>query len=172
MNISADADEWVRANLVQLHALAYHLTGDRDQAQDLTQEALARVLDKWAHVNQSANPRAYGRRVLVNVFMSSRRKRRLLTTSYDEHPTVLNSNPTAGHEDGAVDRDYVLSIMRCLPHKQRAALVLRFLEGYDDAAIAGLLGCSESAVRSSIHTGLKRLRERNGTPQAKETADV
>jgi RNA polymerase sigma factor (sigma-70 family) len=75
-----------------------------------------------------------------------------------DHPLVLD-RPVSDRTDQLVDRDLLLTLLRRLPTKQRAVLVLRHYEGLPDADIATLLNCSEVTVRSNAHRGLARLRE-------------
>jgi RNA polymerase sigma factor (sigma-70 family) len=62
------------------------------------------------------------------------------------------------HAAGVVDRDEVMHALAALTRPQRAVVVLRYYEDYDDAAIAAALGCPQTTVRSHAHRGLARLR--------------
>jgi RNA polymerase sigma factor (sigma-70 family) len=67
--------------------------------------------------------------------------------------------PVGDRTDQFVDRDLLLALLRRLPTKQRAVIVLRHYEGLPDSEIALILRCSEVTVRSNAHRGLARLRE-------------
>ena len=61
--------------------------------------------------------------------------------------------------DRVAERDEMRRALATLTAQQRAVLVLRHYEGYDDAAIASVLGCSEGTVRAHASRGGRRLRE-------------
>jgi RNA polymerase sigma factor (sigma-70 family) len=82
----------------------------------------------------------------------SRRRERLT----DNAPEVTVPDATAAHAAAAAVRDGV----RSLPPRQRAAVVFRYYEDLDDAAIAEALGCSVATVRSQISRALATLRRR------------
>ena len=99
---------------------------------------------------------AYVRRMVVNACTSwfRRAARREFAHDAATMPERAVADPT-----GDVDeRDRVVALLRRLPTKQRAALVLRHYEGLPDAEIARLLGSSEVSVRTNAHRGLATLR--------------
>lgn len=64
----------------------------------------------------------------------------------------------------AADRDAMWRLIRALPDRQRAVLVLRYYEDLDDATIAQILDCSPVTVRTHAMRALANLRERCGAP--------
>jgi RNA polymerase sigma factor (sigma-70 family) len=93
--------------------------------------------------------------------------RRIVTTSYldwrrrrSEEPLAQVPEPPLGPDpaDGVVRRDELARALGALTAHQRVVLVLRHYEGYDDTAIAAVLGCGEGTVRSHASRGLDRLR--------------
>jgi len=93
---------------------------------------------------------AYVKRMVVNEFLSWRRRRARTT------PWATPPEPDVADTDA--DTETLISELRELPAKQRAALVLRFYEGMSFAEIADLLGSGENAVRSNVSRALARLR--------------
>lgn len=125
--------------------LAYLLTGDRAAAEELVQDAFVNVHRSW---DRAANPPAYLRATVINACRSWGRRRNL----------ELVRRPAAPDPPMLV-ADEMWDALQTLPHRQRAAIVLRFYEDLPDARIAELLGCREATVRTAVHRGLARLRK-------------
>lgn len=152
-----DLDAWLDGAMPRIYGLAYALTGDRHAAEDLSQEALATVVSKWRTVSRAQNSTAYARKIVVNTFLSQKRKRWTREVISDDVVTELVPS-TSDHASGLVDREALVEALRELPPRQRTAVTLRYYEDLSDADIAALMGCSVSTVRSSIHHALAALR--------------
>ena len=146
--------EFVARRAGALHHAAYLLTGDRQHAEDLLQSALTRVALRWGRIRTS--PEAYARRVLY-------------TSAVDRwrHPSWLRERPTARLPEPAPDQDRaadvdlrlaVVDALRQLPPRQRAVVVLRYLEDLPEAEAAAALDVSVGTIRSTAHKALARLR--------------
>ena len=144
-------DEFVVARGPALLRFAHAVSGDRHLAEDLLQEVLVKVARRWSRINSS--PEAYVRAALCREIVSWRRRR-----SASEVPTEIADRPGTSEADMIVERDAVWSVLRSLPPRQRAVLVLRHWEGLPDRQIADLLGCGESTVRSSASRAAAALR--------------
>lgn len=151
-------EQWLEGAIPRLFGLAYALTGDKFSAEDLTQEALATVVRKWRRVSAAASPTAYARTVVVNTFLSQRRKRWTRELVSDDLAGAGLADHERGFAERVVDRDALLTAVAALPPRQRAAITLRFYEDLADADIAAIMGCSVSTVRSSVHHALKTMR--------------
>jgi RNA polymerase sigma-70 factor (sigma-E family) len=125
--------------------LAYLLTSDRGAAEELVQDAFVRVHASWGSVK---DPASYLRTAVVNATRSWGRRRVL---ELHRRPAPLGPTPFVA--------DDMWDALAVLPHRQRAAIVLRFYEDLPHAQIARLLDCREVTVRTSIHRGLARLRQ-------------
>jgi len=136
--------------------LARGLLRDPYQAEDVVQDVLAKALVQWARVSGADDPDAYVRRMVVNACTSWFRRAARREFAHDAATLPERSVPDAS--DGVDERDRMVALLRQLPTKQRAALVLRHYEGLPDADIARLLGSSEVSVRSNAHRGLATLR--------------
>jgi RNA polymerase sigma-70 factor (sigma-E family) len=147
--------EYVATRGQALTRMAFLLSGSHADADDLVQAALAKAYARWAHISTLASPDAYVRRMIANQHISWWRSRRRERLS-DRTPEVVVSDASASHATAAVVRESV----RALPPKQRAAIVFRYFEDLDDAAIADALGCSVGTVRSQISRALASLRDR------------
>ncbi|HEX8001409.1 MAG TPA: SigE family RNA polymerase sigma factor [Mycobacteriales bacterium] len=145
---------WVEAHGAGLLRVAYLLTGDAHQAEELVQAVLARALPLWATVATKGDPLAYVRRALVNERTDTWRARgRREALAAD-----LPERPHADHAPALDLRRDLLVALQTLPHRQRAVVVLRYLEDLPDDAIARLLRCSEGTVRSQASRALVKLR--------------
>lgn len=145
--------EYVAARGPALSRLAYLLTGNHSDADDLVQQSLAKAYARWSVINRLESPDAYVRRMMANQNVSwwrSRRRERLT----EETPEVVVPDP-AGDQ---ATTDLIRGCVRSLPPKQRAAVVFRYYEDLDDAAIAAALNCSIATVRSQISRALATLR--------------
>jgi RNA polymerase sigma-70 factor (sigma-E family) len=125
--------------------LAYLMTGSRDVAEELVQDAFLNVHRSWRRVT---NPNAYLRTAVVNACNSWGRRKTL----------ELHRRP-APPDPAMLVADEMWDTLQVLPTRQRAAIVLRYYEDLPDAQIAELLGCREATVRTAIHRGLARLRK-------------
>jgi RNA polymerase sigma-70 factor (sigma-E family) len=150
-----------------LSKLARLLSSDPAAAEDLLQSTLLRVWRSWPKVRAATDPRAYARRVMVNTASSGWRRRWRA-----EIPTLrLPEAPAADQGSHIVERDWLVRAVRRLPPRQRAAIVLRYFLDLDDGAIAELLGCSVSTVRSQISRALVGLRITVSEPHHTEELD-
>ena len=153
---SAGFDDYVAVRGRALLRFAYLLTGDYHLAEDMLQEALAKVHGRWSRMRAGHDPTAYVRTAILRQYLSWRRRR-----SSGETPSELSLDaPTpTDHAETLAQRDALWHALSGLPRQQRAAVVLRFYEDLDDDEICRLLGCSVATVRSHISRGLARLRE-------------
>jgi RNA polymerase sigma-70 factor (sigma-E family) len=137
-----------------LSRTAYLLTRDRQLAEDLVQTALEKTHRHWQRIERTDTPEVYTRRVMINTAISWRRRRR-----WAEVPLLASDN--GGHSDpyGQADsRHLLLHLLRQLPPRTQAVLVLRYFEDLSEADIARVLGCSVGSVKSQASRGLARLR--------------
>ena len=152
-----------------LMATALALTGDRADAEDLLQTALERLL---RHRRRITGTEAYLRRTLYNLAADGWRRR----GAWQRKIPILRAEHLRGGAGAAPDgtatvdqRDELVQLLRQLPPRQRAVILLRYWEQYSEAETAEVLGCSQAAVKSAASKGLQRLRELTaGTPQAEQ----
>jgi RNA polymerase sigma-70 factor (sigma-E family) len=133
------------AEATAMSRLAYLLVGQPEQAQELVHDAFARLYERWDRVD---NPGAYLRTCVVNGCKDSLRRRRLADR---ERPDP--------RPDAHLGADHLVDALAGLPHRERAALVLRYYEDRSEADIAQLLGVRPGTVKSLLHRGLAHLRE-------------
>ena len=155
-----DFDEFARGQLPSLVRFAAALTGDRQLAQDVVQDALVRAYTRWQRVAGADRPDLYLRRMVLNGYLSWRRRWYQRTVSSVADPAGGPHPVTADPAGRITDRAQLAALLGGLGRQQRAAIVLRFYEDRDDAEIAEVLGCSSATVRSHISRGLATLRLR------------
>ncbi|RDG36713.1 SigE family RNA polymerase sigma factor [Streptomyces corynorhini] len=147
---------YVQERRASLYATAYHLTGDRFEAEDLLQSALFSTYRAWDRISDKAAVGGYLRRTMTNLHISAWRRRKL-----NEYPTE-ELPETAGDTDamrGTELRAVLWQALARVPELQRTMLVLRYYEGRTDPEIAEILDISVGTVKSSIWRSLRRLRE-------------
>src|SRR3954464_939425 len=144
----AEFEEFVAARRSALLRTAYLLTGNHEDAEDLVQSALIKVVPKWTRIKDSPEP--YVRRVLARESVSLWRRRRWREVTTDSVPE------TTQHD--SVDRIALLEDLRRLSPRQRAVLVLRYFDDLTEADTAATLGISVGTVKSHVRDALARLR--------------
>ncbi|MEW2165408.1 SigE family RNA polymerase sigma factor [Streptomyces sp. NPDC007084] len=147
---------YVQERRASLYATAYHLTGDRYEAEDLLQSALFSTYRAWDRITDKAAVGGYLRRTMTNLHISAWRRRKL-----NEYPTE-ELPETPGDTDamrGTELRAVLWQALARLPELQRTMLVLRYYEGRTDPEIAEILDISVGTVKSSIWRSLRRMRE-------------
>lgn len=151
-------EEFVGARLPALLRYATVVTCDPHLAEDVAQEVLRRVQQRWARIARMDQPEAYVKRMLLNEFLSWRRRaaRRILPLRDEDLARV--APPVEDPARRVVERDHLLELIAALPPRQRAVVALRYYEDCTDAEIAALLECREATVRSHASRALATLR--------------
>ena len=144
-----------------LYTVAYRLTGNRDDAEDLVQEVLLRVR-RGLETYQPGSMEGWLSRIATNAFLDEmrRRRRRPLDLLPDDPERVLP--PAAGADEALASEvlpDDVQEALRRLPEDYRAAVVLCDVVGLPYQEIGEALGVPVGTVRSRIHRGRALLRE-------------
>jgi RNA polymerase sigma-70 factor (sigma-E family) len=145
-------DDFVRTRTTALLRIAFLLTGDRHAGEDLVQDVLEQMYVRWRRIDGS--PDAYARRALVNRSTNRWRWRGRRPEAALAHHDVAEPD----HSEDVAIRHAVVGALRDLPPRQRAAVVLRYLEDLPVADVAKALDCSEGNVKSNTARGLERLR--------------
>jgi RNA polymerase sigma-70 factor (sigma-E family) len=147
-------EEFAATRLDAVLRFAVVLTNDRGLAEDVVQEVLIRAHRRWDQIDGMEHPEAYVRRMVVNEFLSWRRK----WARYVPHADVDPDTREPDHAEQQAERSALLGEVAKLPRRQRTVLVLRYYEGMSDAEIAKLLGCAETTVRGYAFRALAALR--------------
>ncbi|NBH09821.1 SigE family RNA polymerase sigma factor [Amycolatopsis sp. SID8362] len=156
-----DFSEYFAARVQRFRRVAFALCGDWHGAEDLVQAMFVQLYRRWRRVRPDTAD-AYARRVLLNLFLAGRRK------SGREY--VTPSPPEAASPPGR-DTPLRLDVERALAGltpRQRAMVVLRFLEDLPVAEVAALLRVAEGTVKSQTARGVEALRAALPAPTSEE----
>lgn len=146
--------EFVGSRAASLHRTAYLLCGDWHLANDLVQETFVQTFRHWRRVQRADNQNAYVKRILVNEFNTHwRRYGRLPVPAHADRPEVAVPDVS----DEVVNRADLLRALLTLPARQRATVVLRYLEGMSERETAAVMRCSEGTVKSQTARALNTL---------------
>ena len=150
----ADYEDFVRASTRPLMSLAFVLSGNSHDAEDLVQETFIRVARHWGSIARDGGmPLAYAKTTLhrlhIDRYRWRRRRPERLTDDLPERADVISD------VEGRLDLHEAL---RRLTPRQRAVVVLRYLEGRSEAEAASILGCSVNTVKSQTRVALGNLR--------------
>lgn len=168
--VEVDFDAFAREQLPSLVRFAAALTGDTQLAQDLVQDALIRTYTRMSRVAGADRPDLYLRRMVLNGYLSWRRRWYQRTVHTVADPTA-GPHPVAPDPAGRIaDRAELAVLLGRLGRQQRAAIVLRFYEDRDDDEIAAVLGCTAATVRSHVSRGLAAMRLRIQTEKDSDIA--
>lgn len=142
----ASFDDFFRQQYGPMVQTATLLLGSRADAEDVVQEAFARVEARWSRLE---SPGGYLHRCVVNRAIDLLRRRRL-----ERRFGLLRHQTT--QDLGA---DELLDVVTSLAPKPRAAIVLRYYVGLKQDEIAEVLGVRPGTVKSMLHRALARMRE-------------
>ena len=154
-------EDIVRTHSARVYRLAYRLTGNPHDAEDLTQEVFVRVFRSLSSYTPGTFE-GWLHRITTNLFLDSARRRQRIRFEWladDMAHRLAGSEPTPAQafDDSHLDDD-VQAALKALPPEYRAAVVLCDIEGFSYEEIAATLGVKLGTVRSRIHRGRAQLR--------------
>lgn len=167
-------DEIVREHSARVYRLAYRLSGNRQDAEDLTQETFLRVFRSLSSYTPGTFE-GWLHRITTNLFLDQvRRKKRIrMEAMGDDAARVAapedQGRPERGFEHANLDHD-VQAALDALRPEYRAAVVLCDIEGLSYEEIAVTLGIKLGTVRSRIHRARAQLRDALEHRRAEVTA--
>ncbi len=158
---------FVRPHLDRLYRLAFRLTGERDDAQDLVQEVMLKLypqVDRMADIDE---PGTWLGRVLYNKFVDTQRRtttRRLYLVDhsiYAENPDLARSElpDTEQQAGGELTLRRIEAAVRQLNEDHRIIISLHDIEGYTLVEIADITGVPHGTLKSRRHRARERLQE-------------
>jgi RNA polymerase sigma-70 factor (sigma-E family) len=153
-------DDFVRSHVDDLVRMAYLITWDPSESEDLVQECLIRVAKHWSRVSGMAMPLAYARRTLANLAFDGRkhRSRRHDELSAPEPGDIADPSTNSTPETVGI-RSEMAAALGQLTRQQRTVLGLRYFLDLSESQVAAILDCSEGNVKSTASRALARVRE-------------
>lgn len=153
MDREPEFNAYATARRAQLYRIACLLCGDPHRAEDIVQDALARLYANWPRVSRADNVEGYVRRILVNSHYSDRRRpwrRESTSTMVDLPPLESGTAPE--------DAEVIWAAIRALPPGQRRVIVLRHIWDRSVEETAADLGISPGTVKTQTRDALAALR--------------
>ncbi|MCI9889295.1 RNA polymerase sigma factor SigE [Micrococcales bacterium 31B] len=155
-------EQVVRDHSQRVYRLAYRLTGNQHDAEDLTQEVFVRVFKSLENYTPGTFE-GWLHRITTNLFLDqARRKQKIRFDALPEYAEETfagrGDGPERMYEQNNFDLD-IQTALAALPPEYRAAIVLCDVEGLSYEEIAATLGTKLGTVRSRIHRGRGMLRE-------------
>ncbi|MET7398904.1 SigE family RNA polymerase sigma factor [Dactylosporangium sp. NPDC005572] len=151
-----DFSQYIASRRQRLHRVAYHLLGDRDQADDAVQHALTVLYQRWNRMHDVDNLDGYVHTMVVRQCLRDRRRWLSRVHLWGAAPDVA----VAATDPEVEQRMLLRAALRELPRRQRTVLVLRFLCDLPVLEVAQLLGLAEGTVKAHTAKGLDALRRR------------
>jgi RNA polymerase sigma-70 factor (sigma-E family) len=151
------ADLYVR-HVPAANRLAYLLTGDGGQAEDLVHDAFVRCVGRFGHLRAHEAFDAYLRRTIVNLH-TSRLRRVRVEREYLAKEAARQGRAASATLPDVAGREDMWRRLQTLPPRQRAVLVLRYYEDLSERETADALRCSIAAVKSLTARATAALRE-------------
>lgn len=165
--VRSDFESFAREHWATLMSIGVAVSSSRAEAEDLVQTALANAFVHWRRIRRD-QALGYLRRSILNANVSRwrrQRRREIVLADLPEARRYDQGGERRGSDTGDVDtRQTLLPLLRDLPPRQRAVLVLRYLCDLPDDEIAETLGISAGTVRSQAFRALATLRALAGRP--------
>jgi RNA polymerase sigma factor (sigma-70 family) len=149
-----DFGDFFAAQNARLVRACVLLTGRAIEGEDLAQESMARVLERWDRVSRMDDPEGYLYRTELNVHRKALRR---LAVAARRQVTHDPPDESAEANDRRLD---LLRVIRSLPRAQREALVLVEWLGYSAEEAGPVLGIEPASVRGRLHRARESLRQR------------
>ena len=146
----------------RLHSLAQAMLGDAAAAEEIVSEVFVKAFGGWRRFKRVDHHPSYLRAMVVNECRSRMRRRRT-----EERVNASTHRDEARTQGDAIDRRMseldLLTAVRTLPERQRACVILRYMEDLPEREIAELLGCSTGTVKSQLFKARAKLERELGT---------
>jgi len=159
--VEDDFSKTVKEHFHMVYSVAWHIIGNADDAKDIAQETFLKLHRKYRKYSRNRVLRPWLYRIAVNTAIDHlRRRQRRRETSLDPelHGPVFSQSQIRTIHNMEIHR-IIMSAADALSPKQKAAFILRDIEGMPFNDIAGVLKCSRSAARSHLSHARSRLRE-------------
>jgi RNA polymerase sigma-70 factor (sigma-E family) len=136
--------------------LAYLITGDRDLAEDLVQDAFVRLAGRLIHLRNPDAFEAYLRHTIVNLANAYFRRRKVERRYIDREQPLISDRSS---DPDVPTRETLRAALLSLPTRQRTAIVLRYYVDLSEGQTAEVMGCRPGTVKSLVSRGMDKLKE-------------
>jgi RNA polymerase sigma-70 factor, ECF subfamily len=152
----------VQTHMKQVYDIAFSILGDHDDADDVAQEAFVNVHRSLAKFRGDSEFGTWLYRIVKNCALNrlkqrKRKQRREVELAFADDEMVSVNTGVASTED---TRLHVERALHELPTLQRAVVMLRHINGLSTQQVSRILDCSEGTVKTHLHRGLKKMRDR------------
>lgn len=155
----ASMEELVMKYQRRVYALAYRLTGNVEDAKDVTQNAFIRAFAGLRKFRGKSSFFTWLYRICVNLGINHMRKHRNNVDAPAEPVAAGSPDALRGVEERQ-RVEHLNESLSMLPKRQRMAVVLRVHEGLNIREASEVMGCSEGAVKAHYHQGIRKLKEK------------
>lgn len=155
-------DILVTRHMKRAYSVAYRLLGQREDAEDLVQDAFMAALEKIDTFKKGHRFSPWFYRILVNRGLNSRKSRSLRRMDALPPEIVDTSRSPLRDTERAELRERLKAVLSMLPPRQKSIVELFELEGFSSLEIAEILGLSDGTVRWHLHQARGKLREALG----------
>jgi RNA polymerase sigma-70 factor (ECF subfamily) len=152
-------EELVERTHRQVYTLAYRLVGDRQEAEDVVQEAYLRVYRSLRGFRGDARFETWLYRIASNTAMTHLKRRGRFGELLPEGDDVRLLEPEVREPEEPPERDEVKRALMALPVTQRTVVVLKDVYGFSCQEIGEQIGISEGAVKVRLHRARRRLKD-------------
>lgn len=160
--VQEQQNRFISENLRRIFLLIYRIVGNVDDAQDLTQEAFIKALQRHDQLKDLEKASHWLSRIATNTAIDFlRRHGRVNFCDLDETPETITAPPGENPEQmvlRAERRRYLETGLQTLTDRERTALVLRDVEGLPAEQVAAHMNCSKATVRSHIANARTKFR--------------
>jgi RNA polymerase sigma-70 factor (sigma-E family) len=141
----------------ELRAVAYALLGDAQAAEEVASDVFVKAFSGWRRFRTVDHAPSYLRRMVINAARGRIRRQRI---EWRVNEVAQRSQQPVTHpEPSNVPDPEVLAAIRRLPERQRACVVLRYLEDLSEAEVARILDCSTGTVKSQLSKARAKLQK-------------
>lgn len=151
--VPAGFEDFYRHEWRALLRLAWSLTGRRDLGEELVQEVMVRVHDRWDRISSYERPGAFARRLVLNDAISSSRRHDAEKRAVERLESARVPTPDPPPDPAFWDA------LRALPERQCHVVALHYVEDRSIDAIAELLDIAPNTVKVHLHRGRNALAE-------------
>ncbi len=159
-------EEYLRLYKDDVYRVALYFTKNKDDAEDLTQDAFIRAYTFFNRFRHDTNFKAWILKIMRNLYITQVKKKRFTVEHQDEHMVMPDSNNNT--EKQLLDSLRVMDVKKAidlLPAEFKEIIILCELEGYSYEEIAKIIGIPVGTVRSRLHRARLLLRERLAVKQ-------